>query len=167
MKKQLTNDKLLEDLKSSAFFRGRVSPTAEKNEPIKPVKEVNEVSPLPQPAKTPEIQTTKKTEIKGEVKQARDTTVSRHHDTMTPRYHDTTIEAIRRAVKQIGKEAATHRFTVAEKQEIANIVFSYKNKGLYTSENEVSRVAINFIIEDYKENGEESVLVRALKALND
>ena len=87
-----------------------------------------------------------------------------HTDT---RYHDTIIEAIRKAVKQIGKEAATHRFTVAEKQEIANIVFTYKNQGVYTSENEISRVAINFIIADYKENGEESVLAKALKALND
>lgn len=167
MKKQLTNDKLLEDLKSSAFFRGRVSPTAEKTKPSKPVNEVKEISPLPQLTQTPDIPAPEEPAIKEEVNQARDTMVSRHHDTMTPRYHDTTIEAIRRAVKQIGKEAATHRFTVAEKQEIANIIFSYKNKGLYTSENEVSRVAINFIIEDYKENGEESVLVRALKALND
>jgi hypothetical protein len=167
MKKQLTNDKLLEELKSSAFFRGRVSPAAEKPVLRKPVKEVKEEHSLPQSLGTPEIQAPEEVTTREDVKQARDTTVSRHHDTMTPRYHDTTVEAIRRAVKQIGKEAATHRFTVAEKQEIANIVFSYKNKGLYTSENEISRVAINFIIEDYKENGEESVLVRALKALND
>lgn len=105
--------------------------------------------------------------VESVVSRYHDTTTPRYHDTTVSRYHDTIIEAIRKAVKQIGKEAATHRFTVAEKQEITNIVFTYKNQGVFTSENEISRVAINFIIADYKENGEKSVLAKALKALND
>ena len=103
------------------------------------------------------------------------TVVSRNHGTMTPRhhgttvsrYHDTTTEAIRKAVKQIGKEAATHRYTEAEKKAIANIVFTYRNQGIFTSENEISRIAINFVIEDFEQNGEESILAKCLKALND
>ena len=96
-----------------------------------------------------------------------DTVIPRHHDTMTPRYHEDTIENIRKAVKQIGKEAATHRFTESEKKAIASIVFTYKNQGVFTSENEISRIAINFIIEDFEQNGDESVLAKAIKALND
>jgi hypothetical protein len=126
---------------------------------------VFETSTPPKSKPTKRINNTKKAEPV--VSRYHDTTTPRHHDTTVSRYHDTIIEAIRKAVKQIGKEAATHRFTVAEKQEIANIVFTYKNQGVFTSENEVSRVAINFIIADYKENGEESVLARAIKALND
>src|SRR5689334_6374054 len=51
----------------------------------------------------------------------------RYHETMTPRNHDTTvspdseiIEKARKAVKQVGKEAATHRFTLEEKNMLAD-----------------------------------------------
>ena len=108
---------------------------------------------------------TKKTKVM--VSRYHDTMTPRHRGTTTPRYRDTTTEAIRKAVKQIGKEAATHRFTEAEKKAIANIVFTYKNRGVFTSENEISRIAINFIVEDFEENGEESILAKCLKALND
>ncbi len=95
----------------------------------------------------------------------------RHHDTTVPsmvsRHHDTIIEAIRVAVKVFGKEAATHRFTLEEKAAIANIVFTYKTQGVKTSENEVARIAINFVVNDYKENGENSVLHKAIQALNE
>ena len=123
-----------------------------------------EKSPTPQKTRS-----RKKAVKKNEptVSRHHDTVIPRHHGTMTPRYHDTTIEAIRKAVKQIGKEAATHRFTEAEKKAIASIVFTYKNQGVFTSENEISRIAINFIIEDFEQNGEESVLAKAIKALND
>jgi hypothetical protein len=72
----------------------------------------------------------------------------------------------RKAVKELGKEAATHRFTQGEKSALADIIYAYKSQGLRTSENEITRVAINFIISDYKANGENSVLDRTLKALN-
>ena len=120
--------------------------------------------PTPQKPK-PKKKAAKKSEPV--VSRHHDTVIPRNHDTTTPRYHDTTIEAIRKAVKQIGKEAATHRFTEAEKKAIASIVFTYKNQGVFTSENEISRIAINFIIEDFEQNGEESVLAKAIKALND
>ena len=73
---------------------------------------------------------------------------------------------VRQAVKKLGKEAATHRFTQEEKSALADLIYAYKGQGLKTSENEITRVAINFIISDYKENGKNSVLDRALKALN-
>ena len=88
------------------------------------------------------------------------------HDTMPPRYHDTTVETIRRAVKALGKEAATHRFTATEKETIAEIVYACKRQGLRTTENEITRVAVNFIVQDYQANGKESLLVRVLLALN-
>ena len=77
------------------------------------------------------------------------------------------IELIRKAVKEFGKEAATHRFTVEEKRAIVDIIYAYKNLGLRTSENEIARIAVNFIISDYRENGENSVLDRVLRALNE
>jgi hypothetical protein len=97
----------------------------------------------------------------------RDTTTPRYHDTTLSRYHDAIIETIRKAVRQFGKEAATHRFTVGEKRAIADIIYSYRSRGIRTSENEIARIAVNFVIDDYKENGENSVLHKALEALNE
>ena len=96
----------------------------------------------------------------------RDTTQPHNHTTTVSRYHATIIELVRKAVKELGKEAATHRFTIREKKELADIIYSYKNRSVRTSENEVTRIAVNFIINDYKENGENSILDRTLKALN-
>jgi hypothetical protein len=96
----------------------------------------------------------------------RDTKQPRHHATTTPRYHDTVIEMIRTAVKAFGKEAATHRFTPEEKKAIADIVYAYRQTGIRTSENEISRIGVNFLVEDYRKNGENSVLHKVLKALN-
>jgi hypothetical protein len=90
----------------------------------------------------------------------------RHRDTTVSRYHDAIVEVVRKAVKQFGKEAATHRFTVAEKKAIADIIYAYRNQSIRTSENEIARIAVNFIVHDYRENGENSVLDRVLRALN-
>ena len=95
-----------------------------------------------------------------------ETTQPRYHDTTVSRYHDTIIELIRKAVKEHGKEAATHRFTADEKKAIAGIIYAYLSQGIRTSENQIARIAINFIINDHRENGENSVLDRALRALN-
>ena len=95
------------------------------------------------------------------------TVIPRHHDTMVSSNHDTTIEIVRKAVKEMGKEAATHRFTVDEKRAVLDLIYSYKGLGLKTSENEVARIAINYILEDYKQNGRNSILDKVLKALNE
>ncbi len=95
------------------------------------------------------------------------TTVSRYHDTTTPQVHSVAVEVVRKAVKEFGKEAATHRFTDAEKKQIADLIYTYKNQGIRTSENEITRIAVNFIVEDRRENGENSVLHKILEALNE
>lgn len=87
-------------------------------------------------------------------------------DTTIPRHHATIIEVVRKAVKEFGKEAATHRFTLEEKKAIADILYAYKGRGIKTSENEIARIAINYLISDYRENGENSVLHKVIEALN-
>ncbi len=96
-----------------------------------------------------------------------DTVVSSNHDTMPSRTHDAMLETVRKAVKELGKEAATHRFTVEEKRAVLDIIYSYKSSGIKTSENEVARIAINYILEDYKQNGRNSILDQVLRALNE
>jgi hypothetical protein len=113
------------------------------------------------------------------IKQSRSkpTTAPRHRDTavstMTPRYRDTTVaqelqelvDDIRRAVKVVGKEAATLRLSAGEKARLADIIYTYKRQGRRTSETEIIRIAVNFILEDYQASGENSVLVKVLDAL--
>jgi hypothetical protein len=98
----------------------------------------------------------------------------RYHDTMTPRNHDTMVSAqeqdmleiVRKAVRQVGKEAATQRLTLEEKQALADIEYRYQRQGIRTSGNEIARIAINYVIEDYRKNGENSILAQALHKLN-
>ncbi len=96
-----------------------------------------------------------------------DTMAPSNPDTVVSRIHDTMVEIVRKAVKEIGKEAATHRFTPEEKRAVLDIIYSYKGSGIKTSENEVARIAINYILEDHKQNGQNSILDRVLKALNE
>jgi hypothetical protein len=134
------------------------------------------VEPITPPPAAPPVQKVEKSKIK-KVEQSRnrdtttpsnhDTTVSRYQDTTTPQVYGVAIELIRKAVKEFGKEAATHRFTEAEKKEIADLLYTYKNRGIKTSENEIARIAVNFVVEDYKVNGENSVLHKLLKALRE
>ncbi|MDQ2784760.1 MAG: hypothetical protein M3Y58_07135 [Chloroflexota bacterium] len=89
-----------------------------------------------------------------------------NRDTMVSRHHGETVETIRRAVRVVGKEAATYRFSPEEKARMADLIYTYKRQGIRTSENEVSRIALNFIFQDYEQNGEGSVLAKVLEALN-
>ena len=107
-----------------------------------------------------------------------DTTIPRHRDTtvstMPPRNEDTTVahaeddilDVVRKAVRQIGKEPATHRFTLDEKNSLADIEYTYRRQGIRTSENEITRIAINYFIQEYRKHGDSSLLAKVLKRLN-
>src|SRR6266516_2037530 len=107
-----------------------------------------------------------------------DTMIPRHHDTVVdttiPSNHDTTItltedemhEAIRKSVKKVGKEAATQRLTLEEKNTLRSIKFTYEQLGVQTSGNEIIRIGMLFILNDYQKNGENSILANVLKRLN-
>lgn len=82
------------------------------------------------------------------------------------RYHDTTIESLRRAVKIFGKEAATHRFTLDEKRAIARIVHTLDMEGIRATENVITRIAINFVVDEFHQRGKDSLIARVLQALN-
>jgi hypothetical protein len=96
-----------------------------------------------------------------------ETKTPRNHDTVIPQHQEAMIETIRKAVKQLGKEAATYRFTQEEKRALADIVYTYKSRGTRTSENEITRIAFHSLMEDYHANGESSILARVLERLNE
>jgi len=89
-----------------------------------------------------------------------------HQDTMPPCNHDTSIEFVRKAVKIIGKEAATYRLTKKEKQALLEIIYTYRSQGTKISENEIARIAINYLIIDYQSSPGKSILQEVMDALN-
>lgn len=94
-----------------------------------------------------------------------DTEVASPHGVVVSRYQDTTVEFVRKSVKEFGKEAATHRFTLAEKRAIAHIVHSLNMQGIRTTENEITRIAINFVIDEFNRQEKDSFLGLVLQAL--
>ena len=76
-----------------------------------------------------------------------------------------TVEAIRKVVKVTGREVSFVRLSQHEKDQLADIVYMYKRRGRKTTETEINRIAVNFILEDFRANGEASVLARVLEAL--
>ena len=75
------------------------------------------------------------------------------------------VETIRKVVKGTGREVSFVRLSPEEKGRVADIVYTYKRQGVKTSENEINRIAINLLLEDYDTNGEQSLLSRVLAAL--
>ena len=92
--------------------------------------------------------------------------LSSNHATMQPGSHDDVIEYIRQAVKQIGKEAGTYRITREEKKALLEICFSFRIGGIRTSENEITRIALNYLIHDHKNNPKDSILERVIEAIH-
>lgn len=79
---------------------------------------------------------------------------------------DDHLDEIRKAVKQLGKELSTHRFTTEEKTALSDIVYTYSRQGIRTSENEITRIGVNWLLVDYQQNGVNSVLARMLERLH-
>ena len=75
------------------------------------------------------------------------------------------IDAIRQVVKAPGREVSFVRLSPEEKGRLSDVVYTYKRQGIKTTENEVSRIAINALLADYRANGEQSTLAKVLAAL--
>jgi hypothetical protein len=78
---------------------------------------------------------------------------------------DEVVAAIRKVVKTPGREVSFVRLTAGEKADLAELVYTYKRRGYRTTENEINRIAVNFILEDHRRNGAASILTRVLDAL--
>jgi hypothetical protein len=176
-KKKLNIEGISNELQGASLFftQEPVSPPPQpKPEPVTPEPAVLENVPPPEIKKTtPEI-------VKPKLEK------SRKHETMHARMHALNsdniasvtqanpaydpIEAIRKSVKQVGKEEFYLRLTSGEKSEVTRIVFTfnelYSGEGRKVSANDIGRIAIHQLLIDYRENGENSVLARVLAALN-
>jgi hypothetical protein len=161
MKKKLDTASITTELEESSFFKDLPKLSSEKSDEASKAKaEVKSAPPpsSPKPERKP---------VKKEVKTTSNAVIPRHHDTMVSSDQDIITEIIRKAVKHLGKEAATYRFTREEKKALADIVYTYKGQGIRTSENEITRIAINYLVENYKQDGKNSILARVIERLNE
>lgn len=86
--------------------------------------------------------------------------------TIPPSNLNALLETIRLAVKELGREAGTHRYTSGEKRALEELVYEYHRKGVRTSGNEIIRIGLNYLLEDHRLNGGRSILARVLERLN-
>lgn len=149
MKKKLKTEVIANELSGSVFF---------------PQKQAKTTPPLSQHTEDQNDLDDTVTPRYHDTKQ--DTTISSNRDTILPFIEDERVEGVRKAVRQVGKEAATQRLTLEEKQDLADIEYSYKRQGIKTSGNEIIRIATNYIVREYRDNGENSILAKVLRKLN-
>ncbi len=70
-------------------------------------------------------------------------------------------------VKNPAKEEVLYvRLTKEEKAQLGDITYTYIRQGRKTTDNELGRIAINFLIADYRANGATSILAKVIEALN-
>ena len=169
MKKQLNDTQIINELRGGSSFFKDAHEQESAQSPIveRPVETANTEIAVVAEKITKQLQPERKPEKKQENQPSNsETVVSRYRDTTIPQLPDTIIESVRKAVKQLGKEAATYRFTQEEKRALSDIVYTYKSTGIRTSENEITRTAINFLVEEYKQNGANSILALVIARLN-
>lgn len=75
------------------------------------------------------------------------------------------IEEIRQIVKMPGREVSYVRLTPEEKARLSDVIYTYKRQGQKTTETEINRIALNYLLNDYEAHGEQSILARVLAAL--
>lgn len=75
------------------------------------------------------------------------------------------MEAVRRVVREVGKERADVGLTPGEKETLREIAFTRTQAGRRTTINDVVRVALNWLLEDYRARKEKSLLSRTLDAV--
>lgn len=88
-----------------------------------------------------------------------------YHASMLAGASSEIIETIRKTVKLAGKEVSFVRLTPAEKGQLIDIVYSFKRQGQRTSETEINRIAVNFMLLDYRANGANSIIAKVIAAL--
>jgi hypothetical protein len=152
-KKNLNADGLFNELKggSSFFPMKKDTPTLTPSEEPKVKKDVTRL-PVNQ-------QTSNQTSLQDSID------ASKHASTLAIK--PDIIECIRKVVKTPAKEEVLYvRVTKEEKDQLGDIEYTYHRQGIDTSANELGRIAVNFLIEDYKANGENSILAKVLTALH-
>jgi hypothetical protein len=155
MKKKINTQAIVNELQGSVFFPKRQQ---------EPVEQEDIPTPSHQTATQPEPQINKPSPATAlPAREQASIDASKHASTLAV---NTDIEVIRKIVKSIGKEVLYVRLTPEEKNQVTDIEYTYERQGIKTSGNEIGRIALNFLLAEYKANGEQSILAQVLVALH-
>jgi len=175
MTKKLNVDKITNELEGSVFFPGRTTEgqaaqfeSSRLPDMAASSSDLDSTSPVhPQPESAGDSGDKAPGTRPKPARRLASNTASKRASTLagSPSSNANLIEAIRKTVKIAGKEVSFMRLTAHEKAQLSDIVYVYKRQGKKTSENEINRIAVNFLLADYKENGAASVLAQVIEAL--
>jgi hypothetical protein len=101
-----------------------------------------------------------------EISNNKDSKIASKQASMLASSQDSMVQDIRKSVKEVGKETLFLRLTPEEKNQLKDIVYSLSKQRSKISDNEVGRIALNYLLEDYKASGKNSMLAKVIEALN-
>ena len=159
MTKTLNEAAMQTELSGSAFFRPAASVVGTIPKQVG-AEEAEAVSVSPMTPSSQDAKVASNLATKPETKQPS------NRDAKQPGSQDTIVEVVRLAVKELGRVAGTHRYTAEEKRALEELVYEYGRKGMETSGNEIIRIGLNYLFEDYRLFGRSSILARVLERLN-
>src|SRR5947207_15281100 len=120
MKKKIDISSVASSLRGeSVFFPTKDSKPASE-QAGEPIEQKRQKEPLPHSPTTIDEEIQPATVIP----RHHDTVMSSNHDTMIPMKEDEIVETVRKAVKQLGREPATQRLTIEEKQALRDIEYT-------------------------------------------
>src|SRR6266567_9199534 len=111
MKKKLDTTSILNELRGESVFFPTKNGKPAPEQAGTPTDQTTKETPQPLSPSLPSQETPLDTVIPRYHDTKHDTTTPINHDTVLPKKREDIFETVRKAVKQVGKEAATHRFT--------------------------------------------------------
>jgi len=75
---------------------------------------------------------------------------------------DDIMPTVAKAMREVGKEGCTYRLTQREKTALIEIIYHFRMRNCRLSENEIARIAINFLIEDFKTRKNDCLIRRII-----
>lgn len=108
-----------------------------------------------------------RSEKEKETKKVNDTKISSKISRYQDISKDDPLESIRKIVKDIGHATSPLRITPNESDVLEDTVHNIKKDyKLKTDKNQVVRIALNYLLDDYERNASTSILVEVLERLN-
>ena len=87
------------------------------------------------------------------------------HDSIPSRQHASIMATVSKSVCETGKEVCTYRLTQREKIALVETIYYFRMRTCRLSENEIARIAINFILEDFKIDKKASILSTVIDSM--
>ncbi len=88
--------------------------------------------------------------------------VADHQNRKKSSYQNNIIKEIRKMISEIGKESSTYRISKGEKKLLLSIIYELRMNGIKTSENQMIRIGLNYVVQDYLKSKGNSMLLKTL-----